>query len=133
MLWQFPVGNTLYLPNNNTSYHYQDNRTQYFLALGNTQNISKYVAQGVVGLLIGNGQDTDTDYMDYANDGITNPPAIDGNTLVAPHADDDGGFLRTATEQYYAAGPISTSASSSPTPTFAIGAKVETTLRPMFT
>jgi hypothetical protein len=127
MLWQVPSGNTLYLSVNNTTNHYQDNRPQYFLQAGNSyQNISNFVGQRVIGLLFGFGGGT-TDYMDYANDGTTNPPAIDGNTLVASYADDDGGFLRTATGAYYAAGPISISASISPTPTFAIGATVETT------
>jgi hypothetical protein len=94
MLWRVPVGNTLYLSNNNTSYYYQDNRPQYFLETGNIQNISNYAAQGVIGVLFGNGQAASTDYMDYANDGITNPPSINGNRLVASYSDDDGGFLR---------------------------------------
>jgi hypothetical protein len=81
-----------------------------------------YVSDGVVGLLFGNGQFTTTDYMDYANDGITSPPAINGNTLVASYADDDGGFLRTSAAAYYLSGPISTS----PPATFAIAARVET-------
>jgi hypothetical protein len=140
MLWQVPTGNTLYQSTNNTKYHYQDNRPQYFLTPGNSQHIADYLGQGVIGLLFGFGGGT-TDYMDYANDGITNPPPICGNpfcnpldrttfnTLVATVADDDGGFLRTAAAAYYDAGPISTSGpiSTPPPTTFAIGAGVETT------
>jgi hypothetical protein len=136
MLWQVPEGNTLYDTVNNTEYHYQDNHAQYFLAQGNRNNIVDYLGQGVIGLLFGFGGGT-TDYMDLANDGITNPPPICGNpfcnpfdpttfnTAVATVADDDGGFLRSAAAAYYASGPVSISGSTSAT--FAIGAKVGTT------
>jgi hypothetical protein len=140
ILWQVPTGNTLFQSANNTKYHYQDNRPQYFLAPGNIQHIADYLGHRVIGLLFNSGGGA-TDYMDYANDGITNPPPICGNPFcnpldrttlnaqVATVADDDGGFLRTAAASYYAAGPISTSGSTSTPPpaTFAIGAKVETT------
>jgi hypothetical protein len=124
MLWQVPSGNTLYQRVNNKTNHYQDNRPQYFLQAGNRyQNISNFVGQGVIGLLFGFGHGT-TDYMDDANDGITNPPAICGNpfcsstdtttwnTTTATVADDDGGFLRSAATAYYAAGPIATSSTT---------------------
>ncbi len=106
MLWQVPVGNTLYRSSNNATYHYQDNRAQYFLGYGNVGNIWNYAAQGVIGLLFGGGQWNDADYMDYARDGVTNPSPIGGNTWVATYPDDDGGFLRTATAAYYAAGAV---------------------------
>jgi hypothetical protein len=106
MLWQVPVGNTLYRSSNNATYHYQDNRAQYFLGYGNVGNIWSYAAQGVIGLLFGTGQWNDADYMDYARDGVTNPSPIGGNTWVATYPDDDGGFLRTATAAYYAAGAV---------------------------
>lgn len=115
MLWQVPSGNTLYLSENNTNDHYQDNRPQYFLKVGNSyQNIRNFVGQGVIGLIFGFGGGT-TDYMDDANDGITNPPPIIGNpftgtpnnTLTATVPDDDGGFIRSSAGAYYSAGPIS--------------------------
>lgn len=114
MLWQVPSGNTLYSSENNTTDHYQDNHAQYFLQSGNGyQSIRNFVAQGVIGLVFGFGGGT-TDYMDYANDGITNPSPIIGNpftttpnnSLMATVADDDGGFLRSAAGAYYAAGSI---------------------------
>jgi hypothetical protein len=139
MLWQVPVGNTLYQSLNNSRHHYQDNRPQYFLGPGNRQNIVNYLEQGVIGLLIGRGHDATTYYMDMAGDGITNPSSICGNpfcssgsttfnTKVATAADDDGGFLRTAATAYYAAGPIAISGPNPPpTPKeFAIGATVRT-------
>jgi hypothetical protein len=110
MLWQTPVGNTLYDTCNNTKYHYQDNRAQYFLQSGNRQNIINFVNAGVIGILFGGGndggRDDQTHYWDRAGDGITNPPAIDGNTMVSNYADDDGGFLRQAAAAYYSSGPV---------------------------
>jgi hypothetical protein len=109
ILWQTPVGNTLYDTCNNTEYHYQDNKAQYFLQSGNTQ-IQNFVNAGVIGILFvgGNdgGRDDQTHYWDRAGDGITNPPAIDGNARVSNYADDDGGFLRQAAAAYYASGPV---------------------------
>ncbi len=109
MLWQVPSGNTLYRSENNTNFHYQDNRPQYFLQAGNGQHILDYIAQGVIGLMFGFGGGT-TDYMDAAGDGVTNPTAIDGNpfsppqnTTTATVSDDDGGFIRAAGGSYYTA------------------------------
>jgi hypothetical protein len=132
MLWQVPVGNTLYLSCNNTPYHYQDNRAQYFLASGNIANVVAYGAQGVIGLLFGNGQNTTTDYLDNAGDGITNPPAIGSNTLVASYPDDDGGFLRTAAAAYYAAGPMPTSGTFAAGETVVATTKLNVYKRPTF-
>jgi hypothetical protein len=129
LLWQTPEGNTLYLSDNNTSYHYQDNRAQYFLQSGNRQHILDYAAAGITDILFGLGQQTPysqcnssksaTDHMDYANDGATNPAAINGNMLVASYPDDDGGFLRSAAAAYYgdvlALAPPSVSLIASPT------------------
>lgn len=141
MLWQTPEGNTLYRSDNNTNYHYQDNHVEYFLG-GNIQHIKDYLGHaGVIGILFGPGQQapysqcdsskTDTSHMDYAGDGITNPVAINGNTLVASYADDDGGFVRSAAANYYATGPIQILGSPPPPPppppVFAVGAKVKTT------
>jgi hypothetical protein len=124
IMWQTPVGNTLYRTENNTNLHYQDNRPEYFLKAGNSAHINSFLGAGVVAVLFGNGQQapysqcdstkTDTDYQDYAGDGITNPAPIIGNpftgtannTLTATVSDDDGGFLRSAAAAYYAGGAI---------------------------
>jgi hypothetical protein len=106
MLWQTPIGNTLYLTCNNTNYHYQDNRAQYFLQAGNRQHIIDYVNAGVIGVMFGEGQTGNTSYWDNAGDGITNPLAINGNTLSSTYSDDDGGFLRTSAAAYYSSGPV---------------------------
>jgi hypothetical protein len=106
MLWQTPIGNTLYLACNNTNYHYQDNRAQYFLQAGNRQHIIDYVSAGVIGILFGEGLELDTSYWDAAKDGITNPRAINGNTLSSTYSDDDGGFLHTSAAAYYSSGPV---------------------------
>ena len=101
-----PIGNTLSRTENDTTNHYQDNRAQYFLTPGNKPNITNYANAGVIGILFGEGAAGNTTYWDAANDGITNPPAIDGNTLVSTYADDDGGYLRTHAAAYYASGPV---------------------------
>ena len=106
MLWQTPIGNTLYRTDNDTNYHYQDNRAQYFLRSGNKPNITNFVNAGVIGILFGEGDYVDTSYWDAAKDGITNPPAIDGNTLTSTYSDDDGGFLHTSAAAYYSSGPV---------------------------
>jgi hypothetical protein len=104
---------------------------------GDPNHISNYVGAGVIGLLFGDGQSLSspatTDYGDSAGDGVTNPVPIKGNpvnpnsnNLLSSYPDDDGGFLRLSAQAYYAAGPISISTSASPSPTFAIGATVET-------
>ncbi|PWT71908.1 MAG: hypothetical protein C5B60_10265 [Chloroflexi bacterium] len=106
MLWQVPIGNTLYLSCNNTIGHYQDNRPQYFLAT-NRQNLVNFVNGGLIAILFGEGIDaTDTSYWDALGDGITNPAAINGNTQTALYSDDDGGNLRLMAGAYYSAGPI---------------------------
>jgi hypothetical protein len=94
MLWQTPVGNTLYRSCNNTTFHWQDNRPEYFLLSGNRQHIIDYANAGIVGVIFGRGQDDQTDYYDHAGDGITNPAPITGNNLTANYSDDDGGFMR---------------------------------------
>ncbi len=124
MLWQTPSGNTLYDTENNTTYHYQDNRPEYFLKAGNSAHISSFIGAGVIAVLFGNGQQTpfsqcdntksDTDFQDYAGDMVTNPSPIIGNpftgtannTLTATVSDDDGGFIRSAAGAYYASGAI---------------------------
>lgn len=121
MLWQVPVGNTLYKSNNNSGGHYQDDRAEFFLTAGvgvaqsplySAANIHNFVNAGIIGLLFGGGQDgqthNSTEYYDQQADGITNPAAISGNpvngsqnTATATVSDDDGGFLRLGGAAYY--------------------------------
>jgi hypothetical protein len=104
VVWQIPVGNTKMLSSNNSHGHYQDNRVQYFLdaSYGQT-HLAQWAKAGVVGLLFGRGDTNTTTNTDAENDGITNPPAINGNTQRAVYADDDGGYFRTRAAAYYKA------------------------------
>jgi hypothetical protein len=105
VIWQVPVGNTLMRSCDNTNFHYQDNRQQYWLEnYPNNSNIGALAKAGVIGLLFGPGNSGTTDVYDAAGDGITNPAAIDGNTTVSVHADDDGGLLRLNVANYYRSG-----------------------------
>lgn len=105
VIWQIPVGNTLMRSSNNTSFHYQDNREQYWLEnYPNNSTISALAQAGVIGLLFGPGNSGTTDVYDAAADGITNPAAIDGNGTAAAYADDDGGLLRLNVGRYYHSG-----------------------------
>lgn len=119
ILWQIPMGNTLYRSSDNTTGHYQDNRPEYFLKpvvdSGDTTRLQQYRDAGVVAFLFGAGQDDQTKYFDARNDGISNPAPIDNrlynhashlNDLPALNADDDGGFLRLGIGAYYANGPL---------------------------
>jgi hypothetical protein len=106
MLWQVPCGNTLYLSCNNTWKHYQDNRPEYFLLTANRHHIDEYVAAGAIGILFGPGTDGCTSPYDGASDGITNPASVNGTSIAATVADDDGGFIRAAVNEYYAAGVV---------------------------
>lgn len=106
MIWQLPLGNTLYRSMNNTIKHWQDNKVQYFLQADNRAHIQEHADAGVIGILIGRGQGDQTSYVDDANDGITNPPPINGNDFVSLFPDDDGGFVRLAAQAYYTQGAI---------------------------
>jgi hypothetical protein len=102
IVWQIPLGNTKMRSCNNSWGHYQDNRVQYFLdaAYGQT-HLSKWAQMGVIGLLYGRGDTNTTTNTNAANDGITNPAAINGNTRVATFADDDGGYFRERAAAYF--------------------------------
>jgi hypothetical protein len=107
VIWQLPVGNTIMRTMNNTNYHYQDNRAQYWLQNYPTNQTLEALAQsGVIGLLFGAGNSGTTQPYDAAGDGITNPAAINGNNTVSSFSDDDGGFLRQNTGNYYLHGPV---------------------------
>ncbi|MBN9391572.1 MAG: hypothetical protein J0I20_26300 [Chloroflexi bacterium] len=105
MLWQVPLGNTIYRTMNNTDYHYQDNKVQYYLN-DNSQHIQDAANSGLIGILFGAGADKVTAYTDAANDGITNPAPINGNNEVSKYPDDDGGYLRLQGGAYYSRGAV---------------------------
>jgi hypothetical protein len=121
IVWQVPLGNQYYASENNTDGHYQDNRVEYFMAhLGELQQ------SGVIGLLFGAGNGGSTVQYDGMADGITNPASFcttDGmstgstcNNHTSAYADDDGGYLRTQAQAYYAGlGNTSTSSTTSTT------------------
>lgn len=115
MLWQLPIGNTVMRSVNNTTNHYQDNRVQYFLGSNYQQNLSAYVNAGVIGLLFGGGSGDVTDFLDYANDGVTNPSPIDGNNTQTTVSDDDGGYLRQQAANYYK-NPVTLPGTTPPAP-----------------
>lgn len=104
MLWQVPLGNTLYRTMNNTDYHFQDNKAQYYLNSSN-QHIQDAVNSGLIGIMFGSGGNTATIYTDHS-DGITNPAPINGNNLVSDYTDDDGGHIRVQAGAYYSRGPV---------------------------
>jgi hypothetical protein len=105
VIWQVPVGNTLMRTVNDTNYHYQDNREQYWLEnYPNNSAIHALAQAGVIGLLFGPGNAGTTDVYDAAGDGITNPAPIDGNDATSVHPDDDGGLLRINVGKYYGSG-----------------------------
>ena len=61
---------------------------------------------GVIAFMFGRGADGVTCACDANGDGITNPAAINGNTRLSLSADDDGGFFRERTNNYYANGAM---------------------------
>lgn len=105
ILWQIPLGNRVMRTVNNTPFHYQDNRVEWLLGGDAAAHLGAYEQAGVIGLLFGSAQESDTCACDAAKDGITNPPAINGNTVLATTADDDGGYFKHLARAYYAAGP----------------------------
>lgn len=118
VFWQIPVGNTRMLAENNTWDHYQDNHVEWLLDDATRNNLNAYVQAGALAFLFGAGANGATCFCDAANDGITNPPAINGNTGRSFNADDDGGFFRNRAAAYYAAGAMPLPATGTPpTPT----------------
>lgn len=105
VIWQIPIGNTLMAAMNNTNYHYQDNREQYWLQnYPNNQGISELAQAGVIGLLFGAGNAGTTENYDAAADGVTNPKPVNGNSRTSTYSDDDGGLLRMNVGNYYRSG-----------------------------
>ena len=102
VMWQIPLGNTVMRAENNTWGHFQDNRVQWFLdGRPAKRHLRRYRAAGVIAYLFGGGADGTTCACDARKDGITNPPAINGNTRRSLSADDDGGFFKQLARQYY--------------------------------
>lgn len=69
ILWQVPLGNinNLNKPNNgNTLEGYKDNKVEYFLGANRDLHIEKFANSGVIGLLYGRGEQTQSL---YSNDG----------------------------------------------------------------
>jgi hypothetical protein len=106
VLWQIPLGNTRMRAMNNTWNHFQDNKVETILDQPGREAMQAYVNAGVVAFLFGRGADGATCACDAQGDGVTNPPAINGNTALSFNADDDGGFFRNRAAAYYRAGPM---------------------------
>lgn len=98
VIWQIPLGNTIYRTMDNTAGHYRDNRVQTWLT---PQGVADLRSAGVIGLLFGAGAGDQTHNTDNRRDGITNPPGIGGSTTVSQVTDDDGGLLRQRGAAYY--------------------------------
>ena len=107
MLWQVPNGNRVYRSQNNTAGHWQDNRPEYFLnpATGRA-HLAEWANLGVLGIMWGAGEGSQSHYDDASNDGITNPAPINGNNAISSYPDDDGGYLRLHLSNYYASSPL---------------------------
>ena len=106
VLWQIPLGNTVYRTLDNSDGHYQDNRVEWLLGEESRKHLAAYADAGVIALLFGRGAHLQTSPADYAGDGVTNPEPINGNTAIATSTDDDGGYFRVMAAEYYAAGPL---------------------------
>ncbi|MDQ1746616.1 MAG: hypothetical protein QOD07_879 [Frankiaceae bacterium] len=109
IVWQVPEGNTVYLTENDTTGHYQDNRVQYFF-----DHIPELAAAGLVGVIFGNGTAGSSATLDLQNDGVTNgsPTCTTRGShshtsvctsRVSTVPDDDGGYLRDRAAAYFAA------------------------------
>jgi hypothetical protein len=106
VVWQIPLGNTLMRALNNTWGHFQDNRPQFWLDDATNGNLAAWRDAGVIALLFGGGASGTTCACDATGDGVTDPPAINGNTRLSYSADDDGGYFNNRSAAYYAAGAL---------------------------
>ena len=107
VLWQIPLGNTKMRAVNNTWGHYQDNHVEWWFDDSTGTHLAATVSAGVVAMLFGGGIPGTTAAEDAQGDGVTNPPAINGNTTASYSADDDGGYFRHQAAAYYTAGAMS--------------------------
>jgi hypothetical protein len=103
LIWRIPLGNTLMAACNNTPWHYEDNRAEYWLEnYPSNRRIAEWSQAGVVGLLFGGGAVGCTVHRDNARDGVTNPAPVPGNKgETSTFPDDDGGYLRLRAGKYY--------------------------------
>jgi hypothetical protein len=106
VMWQIPLGNTRMRALNNTWNHYQDNVVEWLLDDASRAHLTAYAQAGVIAFLFGRGADGATCACDAANDGVTNPAPINGNSATSLSADDDGGFFRQKAREYYTAGAL---------------------------
>jgi hypothetical protein len=100
-MWQIPLGNRQMRAENNTWGHFQDNRVEWLLGAHGARHLRAYRRAGVVAFLFGGGADGTTCACDAQHDGITDPPAIDGNNRPSLSADDDGGLFRELARRFY--------------------------------
>lgn len=131
VMWQIPLGNTKMRAMNNTKGHYQDNRPEWLLDEAPRTNLATYRDAGVVAFLFAGGATDTTCACDAKGDGVTNPAAINGNTIVSQQgtgapslsgstlttpyaANDDGGYFRWRAYRYYQDGPMPFSAATPP-------------------
>jgi hypothetical protein len=105
-MWQIPLGNTKMRAMNDTWWHYQDNKVEWFFDDPGRANLSAYARAGVIAFLFGGGSAGTTCACDAAGDGVTNPPPIGANTRASLSADDDGGYFRERASAYYASGAM---------------------------
>ncbi len=110
IVWQIPEGNQYFSNENNTPYHYQDNRAEYFFS-----HIGELAGAGIIGILFGAGQTQQTHHFDLSNvisqlggipfcttDGVSSGTIC--NTNIPISTDDDGGYIRMQGQAYYANG-----------------------------
>jgi hypothetical protein len=101
VMWQIPLGNREMRAENNTWGHFQDNRVEWLLGAHSARHLKAYRRAGVLAFLFGGGADGTTCACDAQHDGITNPPAIDGNDRPSLSADDDGGLFSELAKRFY--------------------------------
>lgn len=106
--WQIPLGNTRMRAVNNSWGHYQDNLVESLLETNALRDA--YVAAGVIAFLFGGGAAGTTCACDAQQDGVTDPPPINGNVRTSVSSDDDGGFFMDVAARFYASGPTSLAA-----------------------
>jgi hypothetical protein len=70
-----------------------------------------------VGMMFGAGVGSQSHYFDHHGDGITNPPAINGNNAVSSYADDEGGYIRLQSGAYFSGGTLPLPGGGGPQPT----------------
>lgn len=100
VLSQIPFGNTQMRAVDETRFHYSDNHVETLLGTEGLEVLTGYRDAGVIGLIFGTGRAGTTCPCDQARDGVTNPPAADGNAgRRSLSADDDGGYWREQTKR----------------------------------